>query len=224
MPGLIHRVRIPLSKIISINIINIPIAVIINAGCAVLFSRINPQVRNQIFMGIINTCINNPHKNLLAAGSQVPRLGRINIRIELAAGLACIVHSPKPVEISIIRNGGRPSDKVRRSILNPRRRLKSNTGLLHIHPRRQFHQGQTRHNIIHLDNTAPARLLNHTRTNRRPRRTGSRFIKANQQITVPIQRHSLAVRRILKKPRRIRRKKDETNNSCGKFACHGTLR
>ena len=55
----------------AIDIIHKPIVVIVNAVIRDL-SRIDPHIPRQIFMGVINTCVDNSNHNVTVTPCRVP--------------------------------------------------------------------------------------------------------------------------------------------------------
>ena len=58
-----------MGKIPTANVVNISIAVVIDAFCSVGFSCILPDVVAEIFVGIVNTRVNDGDDDLLLAGA-----------------------------------------------------------------------------------------------------------------------------------------------------------
>ena len=84
---LVHRVTVAVNKVYAMNIINIAIAVIINA-VAGYFALIHPNVVCKVFMGIVNARVDNSHNSTFAGGF-------LFSRIKTIFPYACYVHARK---------------------------------------------------------------------------------------------------------------------------------
>ena len=98
---IIHRIRIIIAEIYSINIINIPVLIIINIISG-NFSGIFPHISCQIRMIIIYTCIYYCYNNIISCRN-IPSFNSVNVSVSSSTALSCVIHSPKFAKTCIVR-------------------------------------------------------------------------------------------------------------------------
>ncbi len=98
MAIVIHWVAVVIDEIIPVDVIDIPIVIIIHPRRPIQLCLIHPHIIVDISMGIIHTRINDGHYHVRTARENIPRLGRINVRINLPGRMivtaALRVHLP----------------------------------------------------------------------------------------------------------------------------------
>ena len=90
MAMIIKRIRIAVDKVISIHIIDISIAIIVNEIIC-NFSGIYPHVAGKVFVPIIHTSIDDRNNDIGITCIVVPGFRRIDIGIEQSTALLRIV-------------------------------------------------------------------------------------------------------------------------------------
>ncbi len=88
MTGIIQGITGVLITVVSIDIIDIPISVIIDARLALRFGRIDPHPVREISMRVVHSRIHHRHHHLRCVGGYVPRLLHGNIRPSRTGTLA----------------------------------------------------------------------------------------------------------------------------------------
>ena len=97
----VHRVGIVVEEVPTADIVDIAVAVIIPAIAGDL-AGVGPDIGFQVGVGVIHTGVDDSHHRLAGSGCLVPRLGRIDVGIEGAACLACVVHAPELGEAGVV--------------------------------------------------------------------------------------------------------------------------
>ncbi len=89
----IHRIPIPIGKIIPVHIVDIAIIVVIHAVRG-NFTGIGPHISGQIGMGIIDPGIDHGDDDIATANGLIPGIHRADVGPRLAAKLPAILHGP----------------------------------------------------------------------------------------------------------------------------------
>ena len=89
----VHRIRIAVKGIDTVNIVNITVAVIINTVSS-NFTWVNPRVICKVFMIVVNTRIDNADDHIAITGCNIPCFWCVNIHICSTAGLTCVIQTP----------------------------------------------------------------------------------------------------------------------------------
>ena len=108
---IIHRIRIVIGKVISVNVVHVAIFVIIETVTG-NFAAVDPHVIAQIGMVVIHTGIKDRNDGSTCSGERIPRFWRVDIRVGHTACLARVVHAVKHWECLIIRDLGRTNNSV----------------------------------------------------------------------------------------------------------------
>ena len=94
MVVIIHGIPRTCDSVDAVYIVDITIAIVIDAGGAACFGWVGPHIRAQIFMGVPNAGINDRYHHFIGVEPLMPPLRSINISVRGAPVLARIVHSP----------------------------------------------------------------------------------------------------------------------------------
>ena len=97
----VEGVTVLVDEVVTMDVVDIPVAVVVDPVVGHL-CRIDPDVVDQIRVGIVDAAIDHPHHHGGRAGGEVPGFQRVDIRIDLATGLADIVHRPQVGQLRII--------------------------------------------------------------------------------------------------------------------------
>src|SRR5664279_1856360 len=84
------------------DIVNIPVAIVINAWYSIEFSEVDPHIGRKIFMFVINAFIHYVNNNIRHTGIYFPGRFQINISSGITAFLAGIVVMPLQPVVGII--------------------------------------------------------------------------------------------------------------------------
>ena len=90
---IVEGIAIIIDKIVTEIVIDIAIAIIVNAVIA-NFPWVSPHIVIEFGMGIVHSCINDPNYSIAATSLQIPAFWRINIRIGCTSRLSRII---KPI-------------------------------------------------------------------------------------------------------------------------------
>ena len=115
----INGIIVIINKVPAAHIVNIAVAVIINPVPGG-FARVDPTIRCQVRVGVINARVNDPHDYAWTPGKpRCPGFHRVDIRSGRASCLATIVQPPQLAKVRIIARVDGIHQVVRLGVIDP---------------------------------------------------------------------------------------------------------
>ncbi len=102
MVDIIHRVGRVVDEIITVEVVDIAVAVVVGIRLAVHLLAIVPEVECHVRVGGVDARVQNGHEQILVPGDDIPGLRRIDIGVHEPTGLARIVQGPLVAEFLVV--------------------------------------------------------------------------------------------------------------------------
>ncbi len=100
----IQGISVVVDEVIAVNIVDESIAVIVES-VAWHLTGIDPHVCREIFVTIVDPCVDHRHDGLAAADGRIPGFGRIHIGVDGSVRLTLVVQAPLLAKPWIVGRG-----------------------------------------------------------------------------------------------------------------------